>query len=38
MSVPHVPMDKVDGWKREKFKGGEIEGELENIKLKLAFY
>lgn len=38
MSVPHAPMDKVDAWKGEKFKGDKIEGESENTKLKLVFY
>lgn len=38
MSVPHAPMDKVDAWKGEKFKGGKIEGESENTKLKFVFY
>lgn len=38
MSVPRAPKDKEDVWKGEKFKGDEIEGESENIKLKLVFY
>lgn len=38
MSVPRAPRDKADVWKGEKLKGDEIEGESENIKLKLAFY
>lgn len=36
MPVPRAPTDKADVWKGEKFRGDEIQGEPENI--KVVFY